>query len=355
MSRIRAIHQALGKSTPGYSVSNYALALQDAFRQWGFQSTIYASEVAPELGRRVQPLRKFRSHPNDLLILHYVMANDVTTWLKQYPEQPLILSYHNVTPPHFFTGIGGQYTQGAAQAQSELKAFQAQTRLALTFSRFNAQDLEAVGYTNIEIIPLLMPTTLQEQTPDPNVMSTVRTHPNLLFVGRLAPNKRCEDAIKILHQYRQIEPAAHLYLVGPRRHARPYSDWLVDFVRQYKLQDAVTFAGYVSDTALAAYYRRADIFIMMSEHEGFGIPLVEAMRFDLPVIAYDSAAVSETMGGTGVLIKQKRYDVIAALIHEINTNPDLRRKIVAAQRERVQTFAPERVLSQLHAAIAELL
>lgn len=355
MSHIRAIHQALGKSTPGYSVSNYALALQDTFRQWGFRSTIYASEADPTLGDRVKPLTKFRPRHDELLMLHFVMANEVTAWLKQYPQQPLILSYHNVTPARFFTGVGGQYAQGTRQTQSELSAFQTQTKLALAFSRFSSQDLAAAGYTNVKTIPILIPTTLQERTPDPDVMTTVQTHPNLLFVGRIAPNKRCEDAIKILHQYRQIEPEAHLYLVGPRRHARPYADWLYDFVRQYSLQDAVTFTGYVSDAKLAAYYRQADIFIMMSEHEGFGIPLVEAMRFDLPVIAYNSTAVTETMGGAGVLIKQKRYDVIAALIHEIITDPDLRQNILHAQRERIQAFAPARVLAQLHATIEEIL
>ncbi|VAW42979.1 Glycosyltransferase [hydrothermal vent metagenome] len=355
MSQIRAIHQLLGKSTPGYSVSNYALALQDALQQWDFHSIIYASEVAPELGRRVQPLRKFRPRPNELLILHYVMANEVTAWLKQYPKQPLILSYHNVTPPYFFTGIGGQYAQGAAQSQSELKSFQAQTRLALTFSHFSRQDLEIAGYTNIKTIPLLMPTTLQKLTPHPGVISAVHTSPNLLFVGRIAPNKRCEDVIKILHQYRQIEPAAHLYLVGPTHHTQPYTDWLYDFVHQYDVEDAVTFTGYVSDTELAAYYRQADIFIMMSEHEGFGIPLVEAMRFGLPVVAYKSTAVSETMGGAGILIQQKRYDVIAALIQKIYSDTDLRQKIVQSQRKRIQAFAPEQVLSQLHAALEDLL
>jgi len=355
MSRIRAIHQALGKSTPGYSVSNYALALQDAFRQWGFQSTIYASEPDPALGDRVKPLSRFRPRSGSLLMLHFVMANEVSAWLKQYPKQPIILSYHNVTPPHFFAGIGGPYLQKIEAAPAALAALRAQTKLALAFSRFSAQALTAAGYANVKTMPILMPTTLQEQAPDPGVMAAVQTHPNLLFVGRIAPNKRCEDIIKILHQYRQIEPTAHLYLAGPRRYARPYADWLRDFVRQYNLQDAVTFTGYVSRPQLAAYYRRADIFLMMSEHEGFGMPLVEAMRFDLPVMAYDSAAVAETLGGAGVLIKQKRYDVIAALIHEINTNAELRRKIVAAQRERLQTFAPERVLAQLRAAIEELL
>ena len=355
MSRIRAIHQVLGNSTPGYAVSNYALALQAAFHEWGFRSVMYANVVAPGQGAQVQPLRKFRPHSDELLIVHYVMANDVTAWLKQYPEQPIILIYHNVTPPHFFKGVGGQYAQGTIQAEAELCAFQSQTKLALAFSNFSARALEAADYTNIKTIPLLMPTTLQDLTPDSGVMSAVQTRPNLLFVGRIAPNKRCEDVIKIVHQYRQINPAAHLYLVGPTQHAQPYTDWLHDFVQQYALEDAVTFTGYVSDAELAAYYRRADVFIMMSEHEGFGVPLVEAMRFDLPLIALKGTAVTETMGGAGILINQKRYDVIAALIHQINSNADLRRKIIETQRQRAQVFAPDKVLSQLRAALEPLL
>ncbi len=355
MNKIRAIHQLLGNSTPGYSVSNYALALQDAFQQWGFISTIYANVVDPDSGANVRPLRKFRPHPDELLIVHYIMANEVTAWLKQYPEQPLILIYHNVTPSHFFKGVGGQYAEGTAQAEAELLAFQPQTKLALAFSHFSVQDLQTAGYTNSKVIPLLMPTTLQEIVPDAGVMTAVRTHPNLLFVGRIAPNKRCEDVIKILHQYRQVEPSAHLYLVGPTHHTQPYTDWLHDFVRQYGLEDGVTFTGYVSDAELTAYYRQADIFIMMSEHEGFGIPLVEAMRFDLPLIAYAGTAVTETMGGAGVLIHKKRVDVIAALIHQINTDTELRQKIVTAQRQRVQAFAPDKVLSQLRAALEKLL
>lgn len=355
MSQIRAIHQLLGNSTPGYSVSNYALALQEAFQQWRFRSTIYANTVAPNQGSHVQPLRKFRPHSDELLIVHFIMANEVTAWLKQYPEQPIILIYHNVTPAHFFKGVGGQYAQGTALAEEALFSFQSQTKLALAFSNFSAQALKVAGYTNIKTLPLLMPTTLQELAPDSSVMSAMQTGPNLLFVGRIAPNKKCEDVIKILHQYRQIEMSAHLYFVGPTHHTQPYTDWLYDFVQQYELEDAVTFTGYVSDAELAAYYRQADYFIMMSEHEGFGIPLVEAMRFDLPLIAYEGTAVTETMGGAGILIHQKRYDVIAALIHQINSNTDLRQKIIEAQRQRVQTFAPDKVLSQLRAAMEELL
>jgi glycosyltransferase involved in cell wall biosynthesis len=353
VSQVQAIHQVVGKSSPGYSVSNYALALQDALRHWGYDSIIYASEVDPGLAGRVRPLRQFRPRSDNLLILHYVMANDMTAWVKQQ-DVPLILCYHNITPSHFFTGVGNALTNATQQGRAELAEFQPRTRIALTFSAFSKQELIANGYQDVHVLPILIPTSLQQVTPDESVLASAGPGPNLLFVGRIAPNKRCEDVIKILHQYRQIEPRARLFLVGARRYARPYADWLHDLVHQLGLADAVIFTGHVSEPALAAYYRIADIFIMMSEHEGFGMPLVESMRFDVPVMAYASTAVPETLGGAGILIRQKRYDVIAELINQVQTDAELRAQIIKRQQARVQDFDPDRVLAQLRAHIEKV-
>ncbi|MBK8905045.1 MAG: glycosyltransferase [Anaerolineaceae bacterium] len=344
----QAIHQVIGKSSPGYSVSDYALALQDALQSWGYASTIFASEVDPTLGSRVRPLRSYKSQANDLLILHYALANEVTDWVKTF-DVPLIFCYHNVTPPHFFTGVGGTLQQASQRGEAELKQFATRARLTLTYSQFSAQALEAAGFHNIHVLPLIMPTTLQQLTPDHRVQKKPGT--NLLFVGRIAPNKRCEDILKVLYVYRQIDPQAHLFLVGARRYVPVYAAWLKELIERFQLQDAVTFTGHVSFEALAAYYRTADVYISMSEHEGFGIPLVESMRFNLPVIAYDCTAVPEVLGSSGVLIKQKRFDVIAELIHQIQTDTDLKQKIIWQQQQQVQKFAPERVLEQMHTLI----
>jgi glycosyltransferase involved in cell wall biosynthesis len=182
--------------------------------------------------------------------------------------------------------------------------------------------------------------------PDPDILAAGKATPNLLFVGRLAPNKRVEDVIKVLYQYHQIEPNARLYLVGETRYTRRYVEWLQDFVQQLGLADAVQFTGQVSRADLAAYYQIADVFVMMSEHEGFGIPLLESMRFDLPIIAYASSAVPETLDGAGILIWQKDYRVIAELIHLLRTDPQLREHICQEQQRRAQDFAPSRVLAQ---------
>lgn len=347
----RAIHQVVGKSSPGYSVSDYALALQDALQSWGYDATIFASEVDPGLGRRVRPLRSYKPQPQDVLILHYALANEVTDWVKTL-DVPLIFCYHNVTPPHFFTGVGGTLQQASQRGEAELQQFTPRARMTLAYSQFSAQALEAAGFDNVHVLPLLMPTTLQTLTPDPTI--TKKPGTNLLFVGRMAPNKRCEDILKIMHVYRQIDPAAHLFLVGARRYVPLYASWLNNLVMRYNLQDAVTFTGHVSFEALAAYYRMADVYLSMSEHEGFGIPLVESMRFDLPVIAYDCTAVPEVLGGSGVLIKEKRFDVIAELIHQLQTDADLRQKIIQQQRQHVQKFEPDQVLAQMHTLVTQV-
>lgn len=347
----RAIHQVVGKSSPGYSVSDYALALQEALQSWGYDSTIFASEVDPGLGRRVRPLRSYKPQPDDFLILHYALANEVTDWVKTL-DVPLIFCYHNITPSHFFTGVGGTIKQASQRGKEELDQFAARARLTLAYSQFSAKSLESAGFHNIHVLPLIMPTALQALTPDNNIQKKPGT--NLLFVGRIAPNKRCEDILKILYVYRQIDPQAHLHLVGARRYVPVYASWLNDLVDQYDLQNAVTFTGHVPFAALAAYYRIADVYLSMSEHEGFGIPLVESMRFDLPVIAYDCTAVPEVLGGAGILIKEKRFDVIAELIHQLQTDTALKQKIIEQQRWQVQKFAPEQVIAQMQTLIEQV-
>ncbi len=351
MSNIRAIHQVVGKSSPGYSVSDYALALQEALQSWGYQSTIFASEVDNNLSGRVRPLRSYKPKSNDLLILHYALVNEVTDWVKSL-DVPLIFCYHNVTPPHFFTGVGGTLQQASQRGEAELKQFREKTRLALAFSQFSAQAVKTAGFQNVHVLPLLIPNTLQRAVPDRTIRKRAGT--NLLFVGRISPNKRCEDIIKIVHQYRQIEPDVHLFLVGARRYTPVYADWLAEFVAQYALEDVVTFTGHVTLEALAAYYQIADVYISMSEHEGFGIPLIESMRFDLPIIAYDCTAVPEVLGGSGILIKQKRFDVIAELIHQLQTDATLKQKVIEQQRQQAQKFAPALILEQMHALIEKI-
>jgi glycosyltransferase involved in cell wall biosynthesis len=154
---------------------------------------------------------------------------------------------------------------------------------------------------------------------------------NFLFVGRIIPNKRFEDLIKVFHVYQKyIDPNCRLLLVGESKGFERYFDALVRTMDELELKDVV-FTGHVDTDDLAAYYQLADLFLCLSEHEGFCVPLIEAFRFGVPVMAFEAGAVPETLGGAGILIREKRLDEIAEMAHLLVHDSSLREKVVAGQ------------------------
>jgi glycosyltransferase involved in cell wall biosynthesis len=159
-----------------------------------------------------------------------------------------------------------------------------------------------------------------------------------LFVGRLAPNKAQHDLLKALSVYRRVfDPEARLRLVGGSS-SHAYATALVDFITALQLEDAVELCGEVTDAELAAHYRAADVFVSASDHEGFCIPLLEAMHHRLPIVAYGSSAIPETLGGAGLCLASKEPTVLAAAIHRVAHDRVLREALVAAGLRRLADF-----------------
>jgi glycosyltransferase involved in cell wall biosynthesis len=171
-----------------------------------------------------------------------------------------------------------------------------------------------------------------EEEPNPVVLRMFDdAKTNFLFVGRCIPNKRIEDVIKVFCYYQRfIDPNSRLLLVGETHGFERYFDSLVRLVDDLALEDVV-FTGHVDTDDLAAYYRVADLFLSMSEHEGFCAPLLEAFRFGLPVMAFDAGAVAETLSGAGVLVQEKSFDRIAEMAHLLVHDESLRERVVAGQ------------------------
>jgi glycosyltransferase involved in cell wall biosynthesis len=346
--RIRSIHQLVGNAGPGNSISAGAFVLRSALREWGYDSEIFAETVAPAKSwDGIKRYTSYRAHDSDLLILHYTQASPLTDFAKDL-NVPLVLVYHNVTPPHYYVGVNPGVIARTRAGLAELSVFRDRAILALGDSEFNQQDLAKAGYEFTGVVPVIVPELLQRVPPDQATLDRLKDNVNLLSVGRLVPNKCPDDVIKAFYYYQQIEPEARLYLVGHLAYYRPYISWLEGLVSWLGLQGAVTFTDHISEGVLAAYYRAADAFVYMSEHEGFGIPLVESMRFGVPIIAYESTAVPETLGGAGILVREKRFPVIAELIHLLRTDSILRDKVLARQRERAMDFAVDVVLARFH-------
>src|SRR5262249_4296217 len=214
----------------------------------------------------------------------------------------------------------------------------AHVKVALAASEFNAIDLREMGIPSVHVVPPFLPPSIAAQ-PDPKTLAALtagRAGLHLLFVGRLTPHKGHIQLVRLLALVRAaIGPGARLFLVGSKGPAI-YMHLLARHIDRLT-PGAVVLTGPVSDAQLAAYYAQADMFICLSEHEGFGLPLIEAMRAQVPVIAYDAGAVGETVGGAGVLVRTVEPTVLAEVVARVATDKQLQGEL----RERRATRAAE--------------
>ncbi len=334
MSRPRQVHQLLAALSYGDAIGNEALAIQSHLRGLGFESEIYAEHVHPRVAHLARPLWRYASvsSPETVCLFHFSIGSASGRLIHAAPDR-LVSIYHNITPAHFFLGFHPHLAGLCYHGRRELAAFAARTELGLGDSEFNRRELEAAGYTRTAVLPVVLDLANYDRPPSPVVEAMFRDgRRNILFVGRIIPNKRIDELIRVFALYqRYVEPRSRLLLVGEHKGFEGYFGRLNQLVGELRL-DEVVFAGHVDDEDLVAYYRIADAFLCLSEHEGFCVPLVEAMRFGVPVVAYDAGAVAETLRGGGVLLREKRPELVAELIHGVVADPSLRAAVLETQR-----------------------
>jgi len=344
---VTAVHQFHPVLAPGDAMSNHVFALRRRLREWGYQSEAYALEVKD--GVDALPYRRlFRTvRPGDTLILHFSIGSEIFDQLIKLDARR-VLVYHNVTPPEFFTGINDHAAAYARLGLRQLERLAPRIDLGVGVSEFNRKDLAQLGFRETAHVPLLIDWGAYDVAPDPAVLARwSAVERKLLFVGRVSPNKRHDDLLRMLAYYRRcIDPDAHLLLVGSYRDQPTYYARLRSLARALGLEDAVTFTGKVSTA-----YKVASCFVSLSEHEGFGVPLLEAMRFDLPVVAYAAAAVEETVGNAGVLLTTRDLAEAAEAAALASEDRGLREQLAAAGRRRVEDFAADKVAQQTRAVL----
>ena len=342
MTRVHQFHPVLA---PGDAMSSHVFALQKRLRGWGHDAHAYAVEAKSGADDVLPYRRLFRDvGPDDLVLLHFSMGNEVFTQLAKLRARK-VLVYHNITPAEFFRGINPHAATHARLGRRQLVELAPAMDLAIGVSAYNQHELDAAGYARTAHVPILIDWQRYDRAPDDAVMARwEQVRPLLLFVGRVSPHKRQDDLIRMLAYYRAcIDPNARLVLVGGYRDQPQYDARLEKLVKALHLEPAVTFAGAVSTAELVAYYRSASAFVSLSEHEGFGVPLLEAMRFDVPVIAFDAAAVGETVGGAGVLLADRDLAQAAEAVGLVLERRELREQLVAAGRRRLEDFDPDLV------------
>jgi|WetSurMetagenome_2_1015567.scaffolds.fasta_scaffold01437_5 L-malate glycosyltransferase len=347
------IHQILPTLSPGDAIGNEVRLMQSLFREWGYTSHVFAENIHPETtASYVKEYEKY-SNKDNILIYHYSIGSDITKFFKTLPDRKILI-YHNITPPEYFTGINEILYKLLKDGRSSLPSLIPFVELAIGDSEFNRQELETMGFRRTAVLPILIDFDTYQRFNTSLIKKYTGDYVNLLFVGRISPNKKHEDILKIFYYYKSINPKSRLFLVGGFNGCERYIDQLHDIVKKLQLSD-VFFTGSVPFEDLISYYKISDVFLCMSEHEGFCVPLVESMFFNIPIIAYNSTAVPYTLDNSGILVKEKKYDEIAELINFITEDNNLKRKIIEKQKGRLKSFEFDEIKRKLKIILNEVI
>ncbi|MGH9093172.1 MAG: glycosyltransferase family 4 protein, partial [Acidimicrobiales bacterium] len=335
------VHQFVPALIPRDATGSHTLLLRQSLRDAGWRSEIYAEATHDELAGESIRVEEYaaRAVPGDVLVYQFSTSSMVADLLADRPE-PLVLDYHNVTHPELYGGWDPASARRSAEALEQLALLAPRAVLGLADSELNRADLVAAGCRRTAVVPVLVDLDRLVAEPDPRVAARLAAGKEAggedwLFVGRLVPSKAQHDLVKALWAYRRLyEPRARLHLVGPTPSGR-YLAALRAFVRDLGLEGAVRITGEVPDAALAAHFACADAYVSLSVHEGFGVPLLEAMRASVPVVALAAGAVPDTVGTAAVLLDRARPVAVAAAVHRVLADGRLRERLAAAGRRQV--------------------
>ena len=343
----------------GDAVSNDTRAIRKIIEEMGFETEIYAEHIDVRLpkGTARSVGRLSRLQDDDILIYHGSTGTELNFDLPNYGGRQVMI-YHNITPPVFFHDYAPELERETEYGYKGIRNLADKVAYCVADSDYNRQDLRQMGYNQeIDVCPIIIPFEDYEKKPDQQIINKYMDDgwTNALFVGRLAPNKKEEDVIRSFFCYqRDYNPKSRLFLVGGGDGGM-YERRLRNYVQYLGISDRVILTGHIKFDAILAYYTLADVFVCMSEHEGFCVPLAEAMFFDTPIVAYRSSAVPETLGQGGMLLDEKDPNLVAAVIDRIVRDEGLRAYLSKAQKARLAQLQYGIVKEKMQACIKKML
>ncbi len=352
--RPRRIDQIIPSIVEYDAVSNHTFGVQRVLREMGFDSTIYAQVLGPGVEGRVQPLEQFIDEGDSgRWVMYQCSIGSPAAEIFAAYSQHKMLDYHNITPAElverWLPPLGEETRLGRRQL-AELAPI---VHFAIADSAFNASELVELGYQHAEVVSVLIAEGNLIEAPDREVLARFveREGTDWLFVGQIAPHKAQHDLIMAFSRYRALfDPNARLHIVG-REMGNAYRAALVRLIHHLHLEDCITLAGSVSSAELAAYYQLADVFVCLSDHEGFCAPLVEAMSRGLLVVANAAAAVPGTVLDGAVLLQDKSPDLVASVVHELLLDGSLSEELRRRGRRRAATLTLAAAEDALRGAI----
>ncbi|HWH34814.1 MAG TPA: glycosyltransferase [Acidimicrobiales bacterium] len=355
-----ALHQFVPTLEPG-AVGAHMLEIRSVARAIGVASELFAEHVHPALATEGRPFADYgtrlAAQPGDVLVYQTAIGSVVADFVAARSET-LVVNHHNITPEHFFAPWEPGVVHGLRWGRVQLATLADRARLGIADSAYNEAELVALGYRETEVVPVLVDVAAHDAEVDHAYLERLRERssgPVWLFVGRVAPNKAQHDLVKALAAYRRAyDPGAVLRIVGSSS-SDAYLRALTGFAAALGLGDAVELEGGVSPGQLVAHYQAADVLVCLSEHEGFCVPLLEAMHHRVPIVAYAAAVVPETLGAGGLCLAAKDPATVAAAVHRVVDDPELAGRLVAAGTARLADFELAATRQRMAAVLERLL
>lgn len=308
----------------GDAIGNDVLGMHRSLKKQGHETRMYAEnwDVEEERVWAVREIGDFLQNPDDVFIYHHSIGWDAgIALLKDLPCRKVI-KYHNVTPPEFFTGVSQWHEDRCAEGQRQLKEIVAAgCELYLSASAYNMRDFLALGVSeakNFVVPPFHRLDELQSTPADMKVIETYRDgKTNILSVSRVAPHKNQAALIEAFAIYHHdYNLCSRLLIVGREEEPfKAYSVRLRELIKFLCLEDAIVFSGELAEDALKACYLLSNVFMLASSHEGFSVPLVEAMALKVPIVSYDAAAIPETVGNAGLVLDKREPSLMAEAVN----------------------------------------
>lgn len=353
--RRKVIHQMTATMSVGDAISNEVLAIKNILDNLGIKNEIYAENIDSRLRKNVKNYKEYKANNNDIILNHFGIGSSINDFVANLNNNIKIIRYHNITPSEFFEGYSIITKQLCEIGRQQLTIANNAYNYALADSEYNKQELLELGYKNTKVIPIIMALKDYEKKPDEVVINKYKDGiKNIVFVGRVSPNKKQEDVIKSFYYYKKyFNNKSRLFIVGNYNGMERYYNQLTNLVKSLELEDVI-FTGHIKFNEILAYYNIADLFLCMSEHEGFCVPLVESMFFEVPILAYNSCAIPFTLKGSSVLINRKDHKYIAAMMDYILENNEFKKKIISKQLKRLEELRPEKVEKEFEKYLIEI-
>lgn len=337
-------HKKIALMLPSYSdhdaMGNYVKIYSEIFQKAGYETQIFARFFNSKTNPNIASVDDYVEKNFDLLNFHHGIG-DMCADIVKKSTIPVLLYYHNITPARYYMEYNREIFQLLIYGRQQLAEMVSATTQALSASTYSDQELDELGFTRRKIIPIFFESQrLEDMETDTELLNKLNSnkYTNITFVSRLSAHKDQESLIKAFYLYREhYNPNARLNLVGSV-FEKEYFKKIKKLIKELNIEEYVNIPGIVSDAAWKAYYKASAVFVSMSEHEGFSVPILEANFFGVPVIAYDGGAVSQTAGDAAIIIEEKSPSFVAGVINKVIEDENLRNQLIENGKENYKKY-----------------